>query len=142
MESTKSPVYYHVTFASRLAKIRREGITPGKRRNWNNMMGAKLGSTSYVYLFTDPVAAGRWAFKMEWEFEKPAVILVLKNVEDEMENDPGAEPHTHLDGGPTWKRTAATIPPTCIERVVPMTKEIAKRIVAVTQTGATDSFSL
>lgn len=134
--------YYHVTFAALLPKIRRGGIVPGKRRNWNNVFGSKLGSTGHVYVFTDPVAAGRWAFKMEWEFQKPAVIIVLDNLNDiEFENDPGAEAHIYVNDEPTWKRTTEVIPASAIERVVPMTQEIARTLAKVNK-GETNTLDL
>lgn len=134
--------YYHVTFVATLSKIRRDGIVPGKRRNWNNAFGSKLGSTKNVYVFSDPVSAARWAFKMEWEFEKPAVIIVLKDIDPaSLVDDTGAEPHQFVDGEQTWKCTADTIPASCIDRVVPMSQDIARAVVKFTN-GESKTFEL
>jgi hypothetical protein len=141
LKESVNEALYHVTFSSRVPKIKSEGIVPGKRRNWERAMGGKYGEIGHIYLFTSEESAARWAAKMEWEFKKPTSILVLRGVEAALDDDPSGESQLMLNGSGTWKRTQATVPPQCIERAIPLTTEIKRKIVDVTN-GSTDAFSL
>ena len=77
---------FHVTFEQKLPLIKKNGLIVGKKRNWSNVFGTKLGSTKYIYFFTDLSVAARWAHKMNYEFEKPVIILICK-LESEIESD-------------------------------------------------------
>lgn len=137
-----SDTLYHVTFAARLPKIRSEGIVPGKRRNWQMQLTGKMyGDRGFVYLFTTEESAVRWAFKMNYEFKKDVVILVLKNVEGELIDDDSGEAYLTINGAGTWKRTQATVPASCIERVIPYHNDMARKLVAITN-GKHDGSSL
>ena len=56
------------------------------------------------------------------------VILALQNVPTE-----GLEPDNHIEGqlaGHTWYKSPATIPPQDVVRVIPLTPELTKQVVA------------
>jgi hypothetical protein len=129
-ESAEGPTYYHVTFNDRLPKIRKEGLRTGRNRIWNTGFGDKYGDTKTVYLFTQQAAAVRWAHKMEWEFKKPATILLLKNIPHDIEEDPSLEQQLAGQSG-VWKRVRGNIPPECIVGEVPMTVDLARALVKV-----------
>ena len=72
-----SQEYYHVTFKTRLAAIKKQGLIVGKKRNWENTFGGKLGQ-SKLYFFVDLTGAVRWAHKMNYDFKRPVIILVCQ----------------------------------------------------------------
>jgi len=119
----QNSVYYHVTFASRVSKIMKDGLVCGKKRNWNNTFGGKLGSTKYIYLFTKPEDAGRWAFKMEYDFGKPTVILVIRsNIKVEPDTVMGVHSQSAV-------KTSESIPPSDIIKVTKLTQEMKQALV-------------
>lgn len=119
--------FYHVTLNSRLPSIRQTGLSGGKKRLWKNTHGAALGERGAIYLFSDASAAVRWAAKMEYEFGKPVSILVLKDIPGGIERDGGMQ--LHAQRGTTWK-TLRPIPAECIHKIVPLTKDLIRKIVA------------
>jgi RNA:NAD 2'-phosphotransferase (TPT1/KptA family) len=124
-ESMGVPVYYHVTFATRVPAIMKQGLLPGKRRNWNNSFGAKQGSTKLIYLFEDFTSAARWGAHMEWEFEKPVEVLVIHA-------PPGliiADDHIQMQlGGHSAVTTDEAIPAEAIKRSIPITDDMKREI--------------
>jgi hypothetical protein len=120
--------FFHVTFRTRTPKILQQGVVSGKRRNWNNAFGNKLGEKK-VYVFSDFTMAVRWAHKMEYEFEKPTDILIVKVGETTSDDHIEAQMN-----GKTWFKTD-DIPPENIVRVIPLTRELIKQ---VAQTGSAE----
>lgn len=124
--------WFHVTLASRLKSIRLLGITPGRKRLWSNTWGDKLGDTKCVYLINDFTAAVRWAFEMEYNFNKPAVILLLSGPPDSLEWDTNGGSH---GGGQHWFKTTQAFPPQAIIREIPLTRDLCR---SVARTGTAE----
>lgn len=127
-ESTTG-VVYHVTFAHRVPKIRREGLLTGRKRNWKNNWGSTLGSNKFVYVLTDFSEAVRWAAHMEWNFrdqyKRNDVRFVILEIvaPDRLSYDPDMQPtySSSKIGGP--------IPPDRIRRAIPLTLELRRQVV-------------
>lgn len=128
----KTDLLYHVTFASRVPSIQKNGIISGKHRNWDRAFGGKYGERGLIYLFTTAESAVRWAFKMQYEFSRPTVIIELANVSGDLNDDPSGESQLMMNGAGTWKTIDTNIPPSCIHRIIPMTPPLAKKLVAIT----------
>jgi hypothetical protein len=124
--------FYHVTTDTRLKSIMTNGLEPGHRRRWKNTFGAKLGDRGYIYLISNFTEAVKWAAKQDYEhrIEKKrskTVILVLHNVPTaSIDRDPNIEGQLR---GHSWFRSTATVPPTDIVRVIPLSEELVKQVV-------------
>lgn len=130
VEANSSTVYYHVTFASRVPKIKKQGLLVGRKRNWEQVFGDKQGSTKHLYLMTDFTPAVRWAFKMQWDFKRDIAIIVIDDFSGEVM--PDDHPENWIRGEGAWVMTAENIPPQYISRVIPLTNELSRQ---VAQTG-------
>jgi hypothetical protein len=126
VESATNPVYYHATFSSRVPTILKQGLVLGKRRTWGRASGGRQGLRA-IYLFSDPVMAVRWAHKMQFDFDRPASILVIENPPGDITADDHVEAQMN---GRTWFHTNEPIPPECIARVVPLTLDLTRAVVA------------
>jgi len=125
--------YYHVTPDTRLKKIMMMGIKPSRRRQWSNHMGARLGQTGMVYLFTDLDQAIRFAAKLQWglksEKRKSTDVDILELITNApVEPDDNIE--AQLEGGGHWWKTKHLIPPQAIRRVIPLTGEMTRDLIA------------
>ena len=80
---------YHVTFLLSLTGIREHGLTPGLDQVWRNRYDKQLGEKGKVYLFTDRAEAVKWAFKQEFDFKMPCVVLEIAS-DCKTEPDPNA----------------------------------------------------
>jgi hypothetical protein len=119
--------HYHATFASRLGSIRRRGLLPGRRRNWRNHFGAAQGRADRIYLCGTFDAAARWAFKMEYDLERPVVVVRLRNVRG-LEPDPHVQ--SQLNGNGQWFMTGVPVPPEDVVGDWPMTPALGRELVA------------
>lgn len=117
--------FYHVTFQKNVPAIRRDGLVVGRRRNWENMFGGKLGSTKALYVFTDFTAAVRWAHHMEYEHEKPVSILVIDNPPNDFELDDGVS----FSHNGTGFLTTTPIPAQYISHEIKGERELYREIV-------------
>lgn len=66
---------YHVTLAENLPKIQKQGIKPQKKSLWTGSLGQKLSKEGAIYAFDVFDDAARWAFKTEFDTQKPVAIL-------------------------------------------------------------------
>ena len=83
---------YHATKAANLGQIMQKGLT-----FFNDSLWVKAADPSEryqdgpsVFAFENPMPAFRWAHKIEWEFDTPAVIIKLKRG-DSWEQDPSSD---------------------------------------------------
>jgi hypothetical protein len=120
-------IYYHATFSSRVSSIRRQGLVLGKRKVWSSAFAPKGLGLNAIYLFSDPAMAVRWAHKMQFDFDRPASILVVENPPGDIVADDHIEAQMN---GRTWFHTDQPIPPECITRVVPLTLALTRAVVA------------
>ena len=132
--------YFHVTTKPRLKSIVLHGIEPGHKRRWHNMHGGKLGDTKYVYIISDFKEAARWASKVQWQLGagKEIIILCLKNVPGDIEPDPSLEGALSHRG--TWFQVGGTIPPQCIMKIIPLTTDLTRTVIASDTSGASMTF--
>jgi hypothetical protein len=75
-------VLYHATKAANIVDIMKNGLTFFNDSLWVQA-GAPGGryqdDDPSVFAFTHPIDAFRWANKIEWEFDTPAMILKIKD---------------------------------------------------------------
>lgn len=88
-------------------------------------MGASQGNRKLIYLFSDSTSAARWAFTMEWDFERPTSIIVVENPPGLIVHDDHPQMQLGYDGAVT---TDESIPPECIKRVVTLTTEMKREL--------------
>lgn len=94
-ELTEAPgqVLYHATKAANIMDIMKNGLTFFNDSLWvqaSNQDGRYQGDDPSIFAFTHPIDAWRWANKIEWEFDTPAMILKIKN-NGKWEADPSAD---------------------------------------------------
>ncbi len=106
IESAAPSTYYHVTLATRVPAIRREGLRTGQKQNWSNLFGRKLGESKSIYLFSDLREAIRWGARMEWHFKKDIVIIEVRASGVEADNGMGL----HAPTGTAWKTHEDILP--------------------------------
>ena len=115
---------YHITFKTRLQKIKKEGITLGHRRNWSTPLGIKLGDKNRIYFISRFDEAIRWAHRMEWETKKEIVIIEINTPKViEQDNNTGA-----IIG--IWLKTPNKILVNDIKKVIPLTLELIRKLIA------------
>lgn len=135
VEITTAPMrtYWHVTPHTRLKSIMQDGIRPSRRRQWKNYLGARLGQTGMVYMFTNFDSAIQFGAKLEWslKMEKRRVTQVdILEVQTNAptENDMNVE--AQLDGVGKWVMTPSAIPPSQIIKVIPLTLQMTRDFIA------------
>ena len=113
---------YHATKAANLGKIMQQGLT-----FFNDSLWVKAGSPDEryqdgpsVFAFENPMPAFRWAHKIEWEFETPAVIIKLKRGET-WELDPSPDFMMTMGDGKALE-SKETIPASEIQGVMLLSK--------------------
>jgi hypothetical protein len=119
-------VYFHCTFASRVKSILQQGLVTGKRRTWSNMFNRRQGRQDVIYMMSDFTAAVRWAFEMEYQFERPTAIIMFSEDDDDVTPDPHIQ--AQLAGSGTWKMTQKSVPSNQILRVIPLTIDLKKEV--------------
>ncbi len=126
--------YWHVTPDTRLKSIMAQGIVPSRRRQWKNYMGARLGETKMVYLFSNFDSAIQFAAKLEWglksEKRRNTKVDIL-----ELQTDAPVAPDDNIEGqldgrGGTWWKTSRPIPPQSIVKVIPLTLQMTRDFIA------------
>lgn len=125
--------FWHVTPHTRLKSIMTQGLVPSRRRQWKNVMGARVGETKKVYLFDNFDSAVQFASRLEWglagEKRKVTQVDIL-----ELQTDVPLEPDDHiesqLDPHGQWWKTAKPIPPNAIVKITPLTREMKKDYIA------------
>jgi len=90
-------IYYHVTFESLFPKILMEGITPQKKKLWNNRYGSKMGKQA-IYAYSRWEDAVRWAYRQTWHFKQKTVVLAFREEESRMNR-----PDTYISGEEFYK---------------------------------------
>ena len=126
-------IAYHATPAARLGRILAEGLRPGMPRTWSDASGTKQGSRRHLYFSRGEDEAVRWAYKMQYDLGEVCVVLVVDLGEAIPEPDP------HPEGtlrGYRWIRTTAPVPPSGIDRVLALTPERIRAVVARTMEAA------
>jgi hypothetical protein len=125
--------FYHVTTDTRLKSIMTNGLEPGHRRRWKNVFGTKLvGDRGFIYLISNFTEAVRFAAKQDYEHRNEGkrsktVILVVHNVPTKsLERDPNIEGQL---ASHSWFRSNATIKPTDLVRVIPLTDALVKQVI-------------
>jgi hypothetical protein len=111
-----------------------KGIVPSRRRQWKNYMGARLGETKMIYLFSNFDSAIHFAAKLEWglksEKRKVTQVDIL-----ELQTDAPVKPDDNIEGQldgrrGTWWKTSYPIPPQAIVRVIPLTLQMTRDFIA------------
>lgn len=71
---------YHATKAANLGAIMQKGLTFFNDSLWvrADNPDERYQDGPSVFAFENPMPAFRWAHKIEWEFDTPAVIIKLK----------------------------------------------------------------
>jgi len=113
---------YHATKAANLGKIMKQGLT-----FFNDSLWVKAADTSEryqdgpsVFAFENPLPAFRWAHKIEWEFNTPAVIIKLKRGSS-WELDPSQDIMMTMGDGKALE-SKATIPPSDFKAAILLDK--------------------
>jgi len=91
---------YHATLADKLGLIMSKGLTLFNTSNWVRAGNPdeRYQDEPSVFAFEHPMDAYRWAFKMQWEFEQPAVIIKL-NRGSTWQKDPSPDIHLQMGKG-------------------------------------------
>ena len=126
-------IAYHATPAARLGRILVEGLRVGMPRTWSDAHGTKQGSRRHLYFSAGEDEAVRWAYKMQYDLGQTCVVLVVDLGEAILEPDP--HPEGRLNGY-RWIRTTAPVPPPSIDRVLTLTPERIRAVVARTMETA------
>ena len=113
---------YHATKAANLGKIMQKGLTFFNDSLW--VSGAKpeerYQDGPSVFAFENPLPAFRWAHKIEWDFETPAVIIKLKRNRS-WELDPSPDIMMTLGDGMALE-SKTTIPPSDFKAAILLDK--------------------
>ena len=90
-EGVGQPIY-HATEAKNLGTIMQKGLTFFNPTLWTSAANPddRYNADPSVFAFENPMPAFRWAHKIEWEFETPAVIIKLK-WSDAWDTDPSPD---------------------------------------------------
>lgn len=122
-------IAYHATPALRLGRILTEGLRPGMPRTWSDGLGQKQGSRRHLYFSLGEDEAVRWAYKMQYDLGEVCVVVVVDLGETAHEPDP--HPEGRLNGY-GWVRTTEPVPPPGIDRVLTLTPQRIRAVVART----------
>lgn len=118
--------FFHVTPATRTAKIRREGLRTGRRSQWRTPLGAKQGDRSCIYLISDYSQAVRWAARMEWDLENAPIDIIKVRVDSAVEPDDHWENQMYEN---SWFKTRENVPKENIVNVRRLTLDMRKGVV-------------
>lgn len=71
---------YHTTFTKNVRAIKSKGLVPLQTSNWVKTGSPKVryNEDGGIFAFADPEDAWKWAFKQEFEFNKPVSIIRMK----------------------------------------------------------------
>lgn len=104
---------FHVTFQSNIQRIVDTGIVPNKPKTWTTRLG-KLPK-GFIYSFTEYEDAAKWAFKQDFEFKTPTVIVCF--VEDFVEWAEDVHPESKLGYTGKWLKRKEGVPGDSIIRI-------------------------
>ena len=94
-----SPYYYHVTFTSKVPAIMSKGLTLFNTSNWKRAgNGERYNQDGGVFAFEHPEDAFRWAFRMNYDFDKPTSIVRIRPISD-WGADPSQDIHLQMGQG-------------------------------------------
>ena len=82
INETPGGFLYHATKAANIMDIMKNGLTFFNDSLWtqaSNPDERYQGEDPSVFAFTHPMDAFRWAHKIEWEYQVPAMILKIKD---------------------------------------------------------------
>ena len=113
---------YHATKAENLGQIMQKGLTFFNDSLW---VKASAPDERYqdgpsVFAFENPMPAFRWAHKIEWEYNTPAVIIKLKR-SGSWEQDPSPDFMMTMGDGQALE-SKEMIPPSDFKGVVLLSK--------------------
>ena len=100
MQEDAGQYVYHATTADKLGKIMQNGLTLFNTSNWVQAGNPdeRYQDDPGVFAFEHPMDAYRWAFKMQWEFDTPAVVIKF-NRGSSWEQDPSPDIHLQMGKG-------------------------------------------
>ena len=123
---------FHVTLKKNVPSIKKSGIRCGKKKMWGTALGGVLGKKDHIYSFTCFDDAARWAFKTQFETEKPAVVVEF--TDDEALWEPDDHWESQMSKG-KWLTRKGNIQSKQIVDIISLTLEICQ---ALPKTLATD----
>jgi hypothetical protein len=107
---------FHVSTAAKRAKILKEGIQPNKRPCWTNVFGRPLREKDTVYAFASFDDAARWAFKHQFDAQKPCDIFAFQSDPCFWKDD--THPEASLGKG-KWLKSKNAVPARAIKHCLP-----------------------
>ena len=113
---------YHATKAANLGKIMQKGLTFFNDSLWvaAGQPDERYQDGPSVFAFENPLPAFRWAHKIEWEFNTPAVIIKIRRGETwELDSSPDI---TMTMGDGDALESKATIPPSDFKSAITLDK--------------------
>lgn len=116
---------YHATFKSRIKSILKEGIVPKKRSGYRGYFGQQLKESGKIYAFSNFDDAARWASKMEFDFQRPTVVVVFQD-NKKWDKD------THFESAASkgkWLKRSGIVEPSNIIDVILITLEMKRALV-------------
>jgi hypothetical protein len=113
---------YHATKAANLGAIMQKGLTFFNDSLWVKAANPdeRYQDGPSVFAFENPMPAYRWAHKIEWEHETPAVIIKLKRG-DSWEQDPSQDIMMTMGDGSALE-SKEPIPPSDFKSVMLLSK--------------------
>ena len=125
---------YHVTETKNLKSIRKEGLVPFKPSNWLRAGTRERYGSGETYVFENPQDAIRWAFKMDWEFNKATgsgkVSIVRLRPDGRGWEIDTSDPLTQSSAAGKWLKRIGGVKASQIVGSQPFTPEMAKASVA------------
>lgn len=116
---------YHAKLKSKVKDVLSKGIVPGKRSAYTGMF-AEIKDTGKIYAFTNFDDAVRWASKMNFDFQKPTVIVVFKDDVKKWQKD------VHFESAMAkgkWIKRSGSISPKNIVKIIDVTQDMTRAVV-------------
>jgi hypothetical protein len=126
MESS-GPTFYHVTKTDNVPKIKKEGILPLKSSNWVQAGSKKRYGNGEIFAFENFTDAVRWAFQMDWTFNKSigtGKISIISFKDENSWDVDTADPISQSNSVGKWLKKASHVPPSNIIDVQPFTDDL------------------
>ena len=127
---------FHVTLASSVPGIRKEGIVPLKPSNWVKSGTGERYGDGQIFTFTNKADAVRWAGKMDFDLHGAMgtgkVFVLDLYGEDGLENwqVDSADPLGQAGNRGKWMKRNAGVRPENIIRGYPVTSDIIRSVIA------------